>query len=488
MKIKQMSTSLSWIVAFILLLTTLLSVRSVSAATNQVITLSQTSGFTGSAIIVSGHDFTPNYYYYIFGAQRILLGKGTIDSSGSFTYPVTIISENSGHYEIMVYASVSKPSPANYNSDYNQGAVAFFTVIPTPNPTIMLYPSTGKPGSSINVSGQNFKPNYFYYLFFEEKVKAKGTIDSSGNFAQSFVIPGALDIGGYTITTVANKIEDSSPSITRTYDENAATYFTVVYLLPEVSLDNNQGKVADTFTLNGSDFSSGDSITVYWDGSPLGSTIFPTTSNTFENRSFSVPHTYGGSHAIKVANTTQQVTLNYTVIPDITLSSNSLVSGDQILISATGFAAKSTVTFYLDNATLTEKSVSDDEGTLTSQIVTLSAVSLGSHILKAQDASGNSAAKEISVLSPQPSATSTATSTTTPTVTATTQAPTTPAKTTPSTTQTKPPTKTSTSMPPQTTQSSSSTFPVWGIITLIIIGLVVVVAVIVLVSRRKSLS
>ena len=494
---KYIPRVLSRLVALAMLLSSFLSFSAVSPSSPAIV-LSQTSGQNETGVTVSGHDFSPNYYYYIFGAQRFLLGRGIIDGNGAFSSSITIRSNSLGEYEILVYASASRQSYPSYNGDYDEGAVTFFTLKPTPSPAIQLNPQIGKPGSNINVSGKYFSQNYHLYIFFDNKYLAKSTIDNNGNFNQSVTIPETLGLGNHDITAVANKIEDTSPSINKNYDETATTYFNVVYLLPSITIDKTQGKVADKFTLSGTDFGSGDIIIVYWDGTQIGSTFFPTLIDTFENKSFSVPETYSGLHTIKVANKTQESSLSFTVVPSVTLSSDTINPGDQIIISGTGFAALSEITFFIDDTAVPVKVTTTAKGTLGNTTFAVPDIPSGSYEIKVRDNAGNLAAGEINVSIPQvTTAIATAISTVSPTMsTPSNISPThgqnavAPSSILPTTSTLSPiqsamPSATGSPTQPEPTQKSPSAFPVWGIIIIMIIAIIVVAGLIRLIIRRR---
>jgi hypothetical protein len=408
MKPKKTAAFLSLIVVLALLLTTFLPLA-VSASSDSYIELSKISGSTGDSITISGYDFTEDYYYYVF-FDETYKSKGSIDDDGEFTKNLTIPSSaDSGMtYEIAVFASETSHSDPEYDDDYDESAYADFEVTEI---YIELDYESGKAGDSIEIFGYGFSEDYYYYVFFDETYKSKGSVDEYGELTKTLIIPSSVDAGEtYEIMVYASESSNSSPAYDDDYDESATADFQVDEADPFLEIDSYSGNVGDTFSLSGSDFGAEKTITVYWDEIKIGSVFSASSEGDFSEREYEVPETAYGIHTIKAINTGgTYYTLEYSIEPSISLSSNSVTAGNSITVSGTGFEASSTITFYLDSTTLDATVKTSSNGTLSSAGIHIpdSEDISGSHVLEAQDASGNSASAEIEVSAPETIVTST---------------------------------------------------------------------------------
>jgi hypothetical protein len=491
MKPKYLSPFFTLIVVLAMLLTAFVPAVAVSAASPSI-ELDDDSGEAGDTIEITGEDFTEDYHYYIFFDEEYL-EKGSIDDDGEFTESITIPDDydEDEDYIIAVFAcedSYSSPDFDVFDEDDDEYAEADFYLEESDEDIyIELDPDSGIAGDEIEVNGEGFTEDYYYFIFFDEDYLKKGSIDGDGEFSKTITIPDDVDPGEtYEIEVFAREDSNSDPEYDD-FDEDDDEYGEADFDIEEadaaIKSDSTSGNVGDTFTLSGSDFGKSKTITVYWDGTAIGSTFTSTSSGAFSGKTYIVPETYYGTHTVKVADALDiSATLTYSVTPGIILSSISITGGNTITVNGSGFKASSNITFYIDSTVITSTAKTSASGTLSSTSVTVpTTVSAGSHIIKVQDASGYSASANITITAPTPttSPTPTPTPTTTPTPT-----PTTTIEPTPTQTLTTTPVTTS-SPAPTSTSTSSSGFPVWAIIVIIImvIALVVVIAFIV---RRKA--
>lgn len=499
MKPYSPSAFLSLIVVLALLLTTFLPVT-VSASSESYIELSKNSGSSGASITISGYDFTEDYYYYVF-FDETYKSKGSIDDNGEFTKSLTIPSSADAGmtYEIAVFASETAHDDPEYFDDYDESAYTDFEVTEI---YIELDYESGKAGDSIEIFGYGFSEDYYYYVFFDETYKSKGTIDEYGEFTKTLTIPSSVDAGeSYEIKVFASESSNNSPSYNDDYDESATADFQVDEADPFLEIDSDSGNVGDTFNLSGSDFGAEKTITVYWDETKIGSTFNASSDGDFSDREYTVPETPYGIHTIKVMNSAgTYYTVEFSVGPKISLPSTSVIGGNSIIVSGTGFEASSTITFYFDSTTLDASGKTSSTGTLNSASVHIpdSEDSYGSHVLEVQDASGNSASAEIEVSAPETVVTSTTSEIAPPVQTTSVPVVTNnpaPAQNTTGAVNTRNPSQTSTQAvnpPDQANQSQQqaqgpapSGLPVWVIVIIIIAAVAVIMLIITLIARRR---
>jgi trimeric autotransporter adhesin len=487
MKPKHLSNILPLIVVLAMLLTAFIPTATV-AADSPSITLDYESGVSGDAVEVTGANFTASYSYYIFFEDRFLK-KGTIDSDGEFSLTIIIPSGyDVSTYTITVYASEVAHNSPNFNDSYDEEADTEFSLEESNiDITVELSPDSGKAGDTIKIFGSNFTQSYYYYVFFDEGYKGKGTVGSSGKFTRSITIPSDVEPGvTYVISVSASENSNSDPEFNDSYDEGASADFEVDDVKAVITLDTNSGKVGDTFNLTGSNFGPGKNLTVYWDTTKIDdTTLTASSSGGFTSKAFKVPETYFGPHTLNVVDSsgTSSTNLTYTVNPGIVLDSNT-VTGSTITLLGNGFKASTDITFYIDNTPINKVAKTSANGTLSSTSLTIPpTIASGSHVIKAQDVDKNSASANFSIPAPVQTTTSTSTSTSTQITISTTTSQ-------PVTTQTSTiPVSTSTTAVSTATQTSTPTppagFPVWAIIVCIVM-LIAIVVIIVFIVKRKS--
>jgi hypothetical protein len=484
---KHFSSFFTLIVVLAMLLTAFVPAVAVSAASPSI-ELDDDSSEAGDTIEITGEDFTEDYYYYVFFDEEYL-EKGSIDDGGEFTESITIPDDydEDEDYIITVFADKDSNSDPEYEDEYDEYAEADFYLEESDEDIyIELDPDSGIADDEIEVYGEGFTEDYYYYVFFDEEYLEKGSIDDDGEFTESITIPDDVDPGEtYVIEVFAREDSNSDPEyddFDEDDDEYAEADFDIEEADAAIESDSTSGNVGDTFILSGSDFGKSKTITVYWDGTAIGSTFTSTSSGAFSGKTYSVPEAYYGTHTVKVADASDiSAALTYSVTPEITLSSSSITGGNAITVSGNGFKASSNITFYVDSTVINVTAKTSANGTLSSTSVTVpNTVSAGSHTIKVQDASSYSASANVTITAPTPTTTPTPTPTITPTPTPTTTIE-------PTSTQTITTTPAPTSSPaPTSTSTSSSGFPVWAIIVIIIMVIVIVVVIAVTVRRKAQ--
>jgi hypothetical protein len=478
MKPKYLSALLSLSVVLTMLLIAFPGVVPVFAS-DPHIELSRTAGAAGSTFNVRGYDFTKSNYYYIFFGNSYL-DSSTVNDQGEFTSSITVPDvAGKPNYVITAATSQDKLSRPDFDYEFDETAIANFEV---KDIYLKLKSDNGTVSNPFEINGYGFTKDYYYYIFFDEIYRANGTVDSNGQFTKS-ITPPSQPSGFYEIAVMASKSSNNSHMYSADYDESAVTQFEIV-IEGSISIDDSSGNVGDTFKLNGSFFSPGKKTTVYWDGTKIGDTFTSSSSGTFEDQEYKVPETTYGPHTVKIVDSSRTFgALIYSVTPKITLSSPSVTGANPITVSGTGFKASSNISFSVDGTALNTSASSSTLGSLSSTSVTIINVSSGSHVLKAQDASGNSAGANIDVSSPitvtTPTPTPTKSSTTVQTTpTSTTLVTSTVPVTTPASTQT-------TTTPQPSSTPSSSGIPGWAIVVIIITG-IIILALIIFLTRKST--
>jgi hypothetical protein len=102
--------------------------------------ISPTSGYSGTTLTVSGHNFTNDYYVYFNGSGYYAT------SHDSVSYKIKVPALEPGTYKIKV----------NSGSSYIQSPTDFMVIAPT---LTSLTPTSGSTGTSIVINGQGFGTN-----------------------------------------------------------------------------------------------------------------------------------------------------------------------------------------------------------------------------------------------------------------------------------------------------------------------------------------
>ncbi len=159
-----------------------------------------------------------------------------------------------------------------------------------------------------------------------------------------------------TTGTKAVVVNSDAPS-------SAQTTFTVI---PSILVTPASGKVGDTVTVYGQNFSFGDSIAIVFDST----TVIPafSLSQTSFSRTFEIPATYSGTHSISYTGSyVYSDTASFAVQPNITVNKSSTGPGNNITVTGTGFAnSESAVRVTFNGATVSSGITANTAGGWTS--------------------------------------------------------------------------------------------------------------------------
>ncbi|MGD9115626.1 MAG: IPT/TIG domain-containing protein [Dehalococcoidia bacterium] len=249
--------------------------------------------------------------------------------------------------------------------------------------TIALSAYNGPPGTVITVSGSGFLPGTAGEVWFDSD--GDGYRDS-GEPWRALTTDGSGNIpSGVTLTVPAVERDSYYVWADISIDEDY-TAFTVT---PEIFLDEDEGYVGDTIIVDGQGFYGGATVTVYYDGSSVG-TKATTSSGTFTNFTFTVPDSVEGFHDVDARDSAGFCPeVLFEISPKITLSPISGDVGDTITVTGKGFDASSDVDVYF-GSTNVASAITNTKGTFTDTFVVPS-TSRGSHTVNAEDEGSNEA-------------------------------------------------------------------------------------------------
>jgi hypothetical protein len=249
--------------------------------------------------------------------------------------------------------------------------------------------SSGPPDTVITISGSGFANNTAGSVWFDingdsawnsGEPRALFTTDGSGN----------LPTG---VALIIPSVARSSYVVRAAVDVSAITTFAIT---PKIVLNDNAGYVGDTVLVDGAGFLPTATVTIYYDGSNVG-TKTTNSYGTFDNFSLTVPASTEGLHEVKARDTSGYTPeVSYDVSPKITVSPISGAVGDTVTVSGTGFDGTSTVTITFDTTNVTT-ATTNSSGTLVATTFTVPSTSRGTHTVKVKDAGNNYATTTFSV-------------------------------------------------------------------------------------------
>src|SRR2546427_2189696 len=190
--------------------------------TTPSISLSPSSGPTGTTVNISGSNFVANSAVTIsYDGSAITTTPTAITttSTGSFTGSITVPSSSGAGLRTVNAADASSNS-----------ASASFSVTTTPVATISLNPSSGLAGTTVSVTGKNFAPKYGITISYDgtgitASTSGSGTIQSDNKWSTS----GTVSSSPYQITLPVNVGTGSNRVLIVVVEANNAGASTVTY-------------------------------------------------------------------------------------------------------------------------------------------------------------------------------------------------------------------------------------------------------------------
>jgi hypothetical protein len=295
-------------------------------------TIDLNNGYVGDEVVVTGSGFAAEEALIITFANR--------DISGSVGSPYT---EDDGTFELIfdIPESLNGVQKIKITGEDSGAEFEFnFTV----KSKLTISPVSGPAGTVLTITGSGFDYRNGIILFINGSVLTSTDItwvldatykrtNNYGSFIVTYVIPNTLASGTYTV-----KAEDE--------DKNtiwAQTSFEVL-LNSVLTISTNTGKVDDTLTVTGTNFSPNANLSILFDTQ----TVATVTTDSLGNfsKEITVPAAVCGAHLVKVGNTQQ----TYTVTPKMTLDKTQGIAGTIVTVTGKGFAGGTAITAKFNNA------------------------------------------------------------------------------------------------------------------------------------------
>jgi hypothetical protein len=192
-------------------------------------------------------------------------------------------------------------------------------------------------GTTVSINGTGFTASSSVLIYFPNTstLKTSASTDATGSFYAAFTI-GEYPAGSKTVWVLDGIFYTASFTVT-----------------PVIGLSSSSGEVGDQITVAGTGFAANKTATITFHNVNVG-TAETDANGSFTGATFTVPHSYRGSHTVKVLDTsTYYDTATFTTNQSISLSPTSGAVGDEVTVSGTGFAANKTATITFDGNTIT---------------------------------------------------------------------------------------------------------------------------------------
>jgi hypothetical protein len=344
---------------------------SASYTIGPAISLNPIAGAVGSAVTLSGSNYTPNSTLTVTfdGAALGTFGICTTDANGNLPA--------SNNCAFTVPATTAGSDTATV-SDGTYSSSATFTV----NPAIGLIPSAGPGGSVAAASGSGFTPFAPIALTFDSR--------SLSTFCTSNAT-GSISACAFTVPAVAAGIHTVTATDGTAY--SASAIFTVT---PALSLNPTVGAAGSIVTLSGSSYTPKSSLIVTFDGAARRTSGICTTDASGyllagNNCTFTVPITTAGIHTVTVSDGTYSGSATFTVIRGISLLPSVGPVGSSVAVTGSGFTPRRTIglTFGGGSVPVTALGgipcITDASGRFSACAFTVPATTAGSYTVTAWD-------------------------------------------------------------------------------------------------------
>ncbi len=315
---------------------------------NSILTISHNTGNVGSAVTVTGTNFSPSTAVTIL-FDTLNVGTVTTDAQGNFSKEITVPATTCGAHLIKV---------GTIQQTY------------TVTSKMTLDKTQGIAGTTVTVTGTGFAAGTAITAKFNGAaiVLTSAITDATGSFTTSFVVP-AVATGTYVVEITAG---------------NALTAnFTIVDA--SVTLDKNTGVVGTTISVTGVNFAASSNIILTIDGVAItGLATITTAANGGFTATFNIPTIAGGAHTLAVSDGTTTKSAQFTVTAQASLTPGNGNVGTAVTVSGDGFNAGTTLTIKYSGTAVATGTL-PATGAFTNATFTVPASAGGAHTIEVTD-------------------------------------------------------------------------------------------------------
>ncbi len=236
---------------------------------------------------------------------------------------------------------------------------------------LFVYPPQGKIGDSIEVDGFSFRENDIVFIYFSsQKAELGDLIDEDVTAYEHIKIANTDDEGSFDRTyifylpdalTDGEDIEDVHSGnyyfyAVYVHSDQIAAIALFIVIDGEISLDIEEGVVGTEVEVSGQGLRPNQAITIKYDDNVIA--ISGGDSQSDDDGDFTctliIPESSTGSHIITAVDESGNTPeTEFTVTPMITIDPTEQLSGGEVQVNGTGFAARGNITITLDGEKVT---------------------------------------------------------------------------------------------------------------------------------------
>lgn len=340
----------------------------VSVTVNASLTLTPTSGATGSQVTVTASGFNANEM-----VNLNIPGYGTLQTNANsqgavtnFTFTFPYVSTATGNLTLtLTGASSGRQATATFNvtsSSYNPGALT-------------LTPASGGAGTQVTAYATGFTPGETIELMINGSFITSSTANN-GVASFTFTYP-SIGISGNQTVSVQGMSSGHQAS---------GTFYVTGITSNILTVSPTSGAAGTTVAVSGyasTSYGSNLPITISF-GSTQVATAYTGTTGYF-SASFVVPNTASGTVSVTASSTSYGYSSSqpfYVVAPQISLGSTTVAPGTSLAISGSGFTPNETVTITLPSGGTTT-ATADTSGNLSTSVTIPAGLISGSNTISA---------------------------------------------------------------------------------------------------------
>lgn len=313
------------------------------------ITITPSSGTVGTTVHIEGSGFAGQLATVYWDNQSMLI-KVPISEDGEFTLDFNAPADCKGTHTIRFI------DDSNWT---NSTASATFTVLPD----ISMFPSVGRPYSSITVTGRGFArlEKDIKVTWDKNVLPVSAAANYQGVWSVNFDAP-APDKGEYYISAFGSSTKES---------EIGEHKFIVG---PFAKIQPSSGPVGTKITIDGYGFrTSEDGITITWDNQIILCNLIAGTDGVL-NTTLSIPTGIQGHHLVGVFGsdfTPKGIIpdMDFNVIPNIELEPTSGNKGTKVTVNGAGFLKGETIALNFNGTSLNINAIADDSGSFSTNFI-----------------------------------------------------------------------------------------------------------------------
>jgi hypothetical protein len=313
------------------------------------IDITPSSGVVGTNIQIDGDGFAGRLAT-VYWDDRMILDKIPISESGQLSFDFQTPTDTKGSHVIKI----------NDDSNWvNSAASATFTI----KPGISIFPSVGRPYSSITVIGNGWASLEKDINVTWDKNVLPGSVTANylGVWSVNIEVPGPdkgeYYIGAFSSSTAASEIGEHK-----------------FIAGPLAKIQPTSGPVGSEIAMEGYGFrTSEDGITITWDNVILECNFIAGTDGVLDI-TFTIPPAIEGNHVVGLFGsdfTPKGVIpdMNFYVVPNIELQPSSGNKGTKVTVNGTGFNADETVALSYGGTSLNIEATAGGNGSFTTSFM-----------------------------------------------------------------------------------------------------------------------